>query len=514
MPAPISRRTFLKTAAAAGVGLGLASFAFGQAAPQRRDLRVGINAEVASLDPHHVAGSIVGSRYYGLLFDQLTQVDTAGRLAPMLATHWSAEGTTWRFRLREGVVFHDGSTMTADDAVYSLERLLRSPYESAIRPSFLPYFDTIRATGPLELEITTPRPDPLLPLRLATPNAAVMPRAGVEAAGFDAVQTAPIGAGPYRAVEWRSGDRLVLEAHDAYWGGRPPLGQVTLRLVPENATRVAALQSGELDLVTTVPPDLIGQIERSSGVRVDDVLLNNFMHVYFNTVSGLTANVEVRRALSLAIDRQLIADALWDGRVRVMNDYFLPTEFGHDGARPAFAFDPEGAARALAAAGYAGETLRFTPPATYYTNGRLVTDAIAEMWQAAGVAVDYEPLELAAWAERSLTGQQVATLQSFGTSGDPGAGSLVQEYANGNWISQYYPADDAFKALAAEAGASLDADVRYRNYRAIADRLDRDVPFAPLYQSVEFYGVRAGIRWTPHQNFYLDLRPGAFEWTS
>ena len=511
MPSTVTRRTFLKGAAAGAVTLGLAPLGIVRA-QGRRPFTIAINADPGTLDPHHTAGSIVGSRYLGMIVDQLTQIEAGGGLAPMLATHWSADGTTWRFRLREGVRFHDGSVMTADDVVYSLDRLLRSPFESAIRTTFLPFVGEVRAVGALEVEIDTPAPDPLLPLRLATPNAAIMPREATEAAGFDAVQTAPIGAGAYRVVEFRSGDRMVLEPHEAYWGGTPPLAEVTLRVVPENATRVAALQAGEVDMVTTVPPDLIGQIERGAGLRVDEVLLNNFMHIYFNTVRGLTANVDIRRALSLGIDRQLLVDALWDGRVRVMNDYFLPSEFGHDASRPAFPYDPDAARRALEAAGYSGETLRFTPPATYYTNGRLVTDAVTEMWQALGLDVDYEPLELAAWAERSLTGAQQATLQSFGTSGDPGAGSLVTEYAGGNWISQYYPASDTFKALATEAGASLDDAVRLRSYRAIADILDRDVPFAPLYQSVEFYGVRQGVRWTPHQNFYIDLRPGAFTW--
>jgi peptide/nickel transport system substrate-binding protein len=508
----VNRRTFLKGAAAGALGLGLAALGGAYAQSGRRDLTIGINAQISTFDPHHTAASIVGSRYYGLIFDQLTQIDAQGRLGPMLATHWSAEGDVWRFRLREGVVFHDGSTLTADDVVFSLERLLFSPNESPIRATFTPYLDGVRAVGPLEIEVRTTRLDPLLPRRLATPWAAIMPRAAVEATGFDAVQTAPIAAGPYRLVEYRDGDRVVLEPHDAYWGGVPPLGQVTLRLIPENATRIAALQAGEVDMVTTVPPDLLDQIARSTALRVDDVLLFNYMHIYFNTVAGLTANVDVRRALSLGIDRQLIADALWGGRVRVLNDYYLPGEFGHDPARPAFAYDPDAAARALGDAGYAGEALRFTPPATYYTNGRLVTDAITEMWQAIGVNVDYEPLELAGWAERSLTGQQVATLQSFGTSGDPGANSFVTEYAGGNWLSQYYPASDEFKALAREASSSLDEAVRYRNYRAIADILDRDVPFAPMYQSTEFYGVRAGIRWQPHPNFYLDLRPGQFAW--
>ncbi len=509
MSVRIPRRTFLKGAAAFGGAIGLGTFpSFAQVL--RPSLRVGINAEIASWDPHHQAGSIVGNRYYGLAFDQLVRTDVSGALVPMLATSWSSEGTTWRFDLRDGVRFHDGSVMTADDVVYSLERLLFSPYESAIRPTFTPYIVEVRATGPLQIDIVTPTLDPLLPRRLATPFAAIMPRAGVEAAGFDAVQTAPIGAGPYKVEAWDAGSSVAFTAHEDYWGGTPPLAELTLSLIPENATRVAALQAGEVDLATTLPPDLITQVERTGDLQVADVLLYNFMHIYFNTVEGVTADPNVRRALALGIDRQLIADALWGGRVSVMRDYYLPGEFGHDPDRPPFPYDADAARAALETAGYAGEELAFTPPATYYTNGRLVTDAINEMWQALGVNVAYEPLELAQWAQRSFARENVATLQSFGTRGDPATG-FVAEYLADNWIAQYYPADERFRELGREAASSLDPDVRYRNYRAIADILDRDVPFTPLYQSVEFYGMRRDIRWVPHPNFLLDFRPDAFE---
>ena len=505
----IPRRTLLKGLGAVGAAASLGGLpSFAQA--MRPNLRVGINAEIASWDPHHQAGSIVGNRYYGLAFDQLVRKGLDGSLQPMLATSWTSEGTIWRFDLRDGVRFHDGSVMTADDVVFSFERLLFSEYESAIRPTFLPYITAIRATGPLQVEIETPVVDPLLARRISTPFVAIMPRAAVEAAGYDAVQTAPIGAGPYKVEAWDVGSSVSFTAHEDYWMGTPPLSELTLSLIPENATRVAALQAGEIDLATTLPPDLIDQVDRTNDLKVDDVLLYNFMHIYFNTVEGVTANPDVRRALALGIDRQLIADALWGGRVSVMRDYYLPAEFGFDATREPFAFDPDAARAALAAAGYAGEELAFTPPATYYTNGRLVTDAINEMWQAIGVNVNYEPLELAQWAQRSFARENVATLQSFGTGGDPATG-FIAEYLADNWIAQYYPASDEFKALASAAASSLDTDFRYRNYRAIADILDRDVPFTPLYQSVEFYGMRSDIAWTPHPNFFLDFRPDAFE---
>jgi peptide/nickel transport system substrate-binding protein len=443
-----------------------------------------------------------------MIYDTLTQTDVSGAVQPMLATEWEATSdTTWVFNLRPDVKFHDGTTMTAEDVAYSLNRLLFDEHESLIRASFLPFISKVEATGDLEVTITSPQTDPLMPLRLTSLSVVIMPQAYTESAGFEAVQTKPVGAGPYKVVDLVAGDRLVLEAHGDYWGGAPAASEVTVRLIPETSTRVAALQSGEVDLITTVSPDLVEQIDGADGLRIDRVAPYNWMLIYFNTNKAPSNNVHLRKALSLAIDRESIARDLWNGYVRVMNDYFIPGEFGYDPNRPIFPYDPEEAARELELAGYANEEFEFTPPSVYYTNASLVSDVINEMWKAVGVNVKYEPLETAQWADRSLAGNNIATLQSFGTSGDPATG--IAQVWNG-WVATYYTPDEEFQRLALEAGSSLDSDLRYANYRAIADIVDRDTPIAPLYQSVEFYGVRDGITWEPHQQFTINLRSDKF----
>jgi peptide/nickel transport system substrate-binding protein len=473
------------------------------------DFVIGINAEPNPLDPHHAAGAIVNNRGYHMIFDQLVRVDSNGVLQPMLATEWeNTDDTTWVFTLREGVVFHDGSVMTAEDVAFSLNRLLFGENESFIRSTFLPFFEAVEATGELEVTITTPNTDPLLPLRLATPYSAIMPQAYVKATGFEAVQTAPVGAGPYRVTEAIAGERLVLERHDDYWMGAADAATITMRIIPELSTRISALQAGEVDFITTVSPDLVENLSNTDGVRVDSINVNNFMLLYFNTNTGLTADPLFREALSLAIDREAIAEGLWNGEVRVMNDYLLPNELGYDVDREIFAYNPERALELLEETGYNGEVLEFTPPNAYYTNGQLVTDAIAEMWTAIGINVDYQPLDTGAWAERSLAGENIVTLQSFGTNGDPATSSIVQTWDS--WMGAYYTPSDEFRALASEAASSLDDDMRVANYRQIIDILDTEVPFTPLYQTVEFYAMRDGISWEPHQNFFIDVRPGAF----
>ena len=473
-------------------------------------LTIGINAEMGGMDPHHQAGAIVNNRFNYMIFDSLTTTDTDNNVVPMLATAWEAtDDTTWVFTLREGVVFHDGSIMTAEDVAFSLNRLLFGENESFIRSSYAPYITSVEATGDLQVTITTPSTDPLLPLRLASSNAAIMPQAYVEANSFEDLQLEGIGAGPYKLVEWVQGESMTLEAHADYWMGAPDAETVIMRIIPETSTRVAALQSGEVDFITTISPDLVDSLGAAEGIAVDAAPVLNFMLVYFNTTEGLTADANIRKALSLAIDRAALADDLWGGRVRVMNDYYLPSEFGYSEDVNYFEYDPQRAMQLLQEAGYNDEPIAFTPPNAYYTNGQLVTDVINEMWKAVGFNVEYEPLDTAAWAERSLAGNNIATLQSFGTNGDPATGSIVQTWDS--WMGNYFQPSEEARELAAEAGASLDVELRQENYRQIADLMDEATPIAPLYQTVEFYGRAENIEWTPHQNFYINLRPGAFE---
>ncbi len=514
MTQKLSRRSFIQIAGAAAgtVFVPKSLLNVPTLIQTAKPFTIGINADVATLDAHSVAGSIVGARFYGMIFDQLTTTDAKGALQPQLATKWTNDALTWKFTLRPGVKFHDGTVMTAKDAAFSLNRLLgyyENPAKSPVRASFTPYIAKVEATGDLELTITTKLVDPLLPLRLATPNAAIIPQAYAEKQGFDALQTMIIGAGPYKVIEYKSGDRMVLAAHTDYWAGAPAATQVTLRVIPENATRVAAFRSGEVDMITTVPPDLVPQLDSDKTVGITSEVFN-WMLIYFNTRKAPTDKVGLRRALSLSIDRKALTESLWGGKVRVVNDYYLPGEFGYDASRVPFAFDLDAAKKSLAESGYAGEELEFTPPSAYYTNGRLVSDAINEMWGILGVKVKYTPLDTSQWAQRSIGGQNIATLQSFGTQGDPGTG-LAAVWNPGAWIAQYYSPDADTQKLIDEAASSSDQELRRKNYRSVANVLDRDVPIAPLYQSVEFYGLRKGITWTPNVGFYINLRPDNFK---
>ncbi len=514
MNARVTRRNFLKAASVATAAAASGSlprvFSVPAFAQSTRTITLGINATLESLDVHTAIGpNIIGSRIFGLFSDSLVQTGNDGELKPMLATEWSGDGLDWRFKLREGVIFHDGSEMTADDVVYSFGRILdpNNPQPSGFAQDLQRYVAKVEATGDLEVAITTPFQDPLLPFRLDSYWASIVPRAATEAAGAETLQFNPIGAGPYKVVEFKTDDRIVLEQHSQYWGGTPAAGQVIVRFIPETATRIAALQAGDVDLITQVPVDQISVIDNASGVRSVNSFVRNYMTVNFNTVKGPTADINVRRALALAIDRELIVETLWEGRSRAMNDYLFPGIFGYDPDRPVFPYDSDAARAALEASSYAGEAINFQATAGYYANDDPVMTAVTQMWRDVGLTVNQELLEGSAFLDLYFAGEVMTNLQSRGASGGD-AQLLFKDWADGTlWVPAYYVPPEEFGDLLARTGQSFDQDQRYADFRRMAEIFDEDLPFTPLYQSVDIFGVRDDLAWEPNPNFLIDFRP-------
>jgi len=517
MSSKFSRRTFLKLG---GAGLAIPALTpiskvLGTPAllQPSNQIAIGINAWVESLDSQTQLGpSNIGYRLYGLMHDSLTHIGHNGQPQPLLATEWENDGMEWRFQLREGVVFHDGSTMTADDVVFSFNRIL-NPEFGGIGVSLGAFIASVEKVDDLEVAFTTNGVDPLLPYRLSNYWLNIMPQAAVEATDFDTLQTQPIGAGPYKVVEFTP-DRLVVERHSEYWGGTPAASEIIVRYIPENAIRVGALQSGEVDLITNVPIDQLDTLESEDGIQVASTPLFNFISVLFNTKTGPTADVNIRRALSLAIDRELIVSELFNGRTRAMTDYLLPGALGYREDRPVFPFDPDAAMAALEEAGYAGEPISFTPISGYYVNSELVTQVVNELWQAIGVTTEFAPMEAGAYGQAYFTGGVTSTIQSFDSFGDPQQ-TFFEVWRNTdsslNFFREHYfqpPAE--FDEIMENLGTELDRDARIAGIHRMADIFHEQVPLAPIYQTTDYFAMRDGINWQPHPLFYVDLRPDNF----
>ena len=297
----VTRRDLLKGAAMIGLGgtLSRPERAAAQTT-QKRELVTAQGGDVSKLDPHFSTNSNE-IRVSFNLFDNLTSRHPDGKLYPGLATEWKLEGqTTWRFKLRPGVKFHNGDPFTSADAKWSIERT----YDPAVKTmvaTALTTIDHIDAPDPYTLVITTKKPDPLLPARLAFYGGQIVPRKYVEAVGNDTFNAKPVGTGPVRFVSWVKDDRAVFDANPDYWGGRIDVDRWIMRPIPETAPRIAALLKGEVDIITQLPPDQAERVTGNATTRVTGALYAGLYVLGVNSKRPPLDNPLVKQALSLSL---------------------------------------------------------------------------------------------------------------------------------------------------------------------------------------------------------------------
>jgi len=517
-PSLIDRRKLIQLtglSAAALAGLNLAQpISIAAQSSERPTLKVGLALITESIDPHldfrNQRSLVTYSLVEGLTARDFLTADTpgtGGTIVPSLATAWNrVDDLTLEFTLREGVLFHDGTTMTAEDVKFSLDLVLTEhagDYPGA--KSALGPIMSVEVVDPLTIRIVTSNPDPILEKRLASYAGAIIPKAAFESIGIEGFGLKPIGTGPYKVVEYRPDDALILESHDGYWGGLPPAARIEFRIIPETAAQIAALLSGDVDMINNIPPDQIATLESDPGIVVSGIPIANMRTIAFNTRLPVMADKRLRQALSLAIDRQLIIDTIWGGRALLPHSYQFDNWgplFNPDRSAPAY--DPDRARELITEAGYDGSTISLWLPIDTYTLGDEVTAAVIEMWKAVGINAEQQNMTLAEYYDDI---DKKPAIQGSGNDEFANPDSWYIRYGKNSPFDVYFwtPTDASFDELGQEARSSLDPQTRYADYQAMLDIYDDEVPSTPLYIPAEFYALRSGINWTPYSFYYLDF---------
>src|SRR5262249_37721460 len=342
-----SRRGFLQRAGQAGRGAAAAG-ALLAAAPrplaaqttQKRELVVGQGGDISKFDPHF-STSANDIRISFNIFDNLTSRHPDGKLYPGLATEWKTTAqTTWQFKLRSGVKWHNGDPFSSADAKFSLERTYDPNLKTLVSTVFTT-IDRIEAPDPATLLIHTKKPDPLLPARLAFYGGQIVPKKYLEQVGNDAFNAKPVGTGPVQLGSWTKDDKTVLEAFPDYWGGKIDVDRVVSRPIPENAARVAGLLKGELDAVGLPPPRHWDRGHQGRARGGAGALDGGRYVLAVNPKVKPLDNPLVKQALSLAIDREAIVKELWRGRGIVPTGPIAKGDNHYDGSLPPMAYDPK-----------------------------------------------------------------------------------------------------------------------------------------------------------------------------
>ncbi|MGL4635318.1 MAG: ABC transporter substrate-binding protein [Beijerinckiaceae bacterium] len=539
----ITRRDLL----AGGASLAALAAASGSALAQaqRPDIVIATNELARGLEPAADTGNVDVRVIYSI-FDTLIRRDfvnpQAGggeRLVPGLATSWErVDPRTLDVTLRAGVKFHNGDLMTADDVVFTFapERLWGPTSAIAEGRSYFGHLEKVEKISDTKVRFMTKAPDLVLESRLATycsfiinarswldlkdaadkANAALTEdkrRPWMEFA-VRQMKWKPVGTGPYKFRNWRNNEFIALDAHDDYFGGRPNARSVTFREVPEPATRIAGLVSGEFQMITDVPGDQIALLKRYPDLVVTQAALENSHVLVFNQADPLLADKRIRQALSFAIDRDALNKALWDGQAYVPNGHQLPA-FGqmYLKDRPGYRHDPERARTLLKDAGYNGQRISYRIISNYYQRGNEAAQIMLEQWKKVGLNVELEFVEN--FTQVRGNGLQMHAWSNTFRLPDPSGAVLV------NWGPQsqiqtrfkHFTPPAAFNQAAQALIGGATPEARRAAFQQVLDIFEDEMPMTVLYNPINTFAMRKNIGWTPYPIHYMDFRPDVFRVT-
>jgi peptide/nickel transport system substrate-binding protein len=482
-----------------------AAAAAAKAPADKRNLVVVTSADVTNFDPH-MSTSVNNIFVSFQIFDSLTTRDPDLKLVPQLATEWkTVNDTTWEFKLRPNVKFHNGDPLTSADVKFSIERTY-DPEAKTLVSTVFTTIDKIETPDDLTVRFITKKPDPLLPARLGFYGGQIIPEKYFKSVGPDGFNQKPVGSGVVKFREWVKDDHLTLEANKEYWGGAPDFDMATFKPIPEPASRVAALLAGEADIITKVPSDQVEKINGSGKTRVEGAFYAGLYVLAVNSQVPPLDNPKIKQALSYAIDRDAIVKTLWRGQGIVPNGPVAKGDtIGYDPDRPPLAYDQNKARALLQEGGYNNEPIVIETTQGQLQNDREMAEAIAEMWKKAGINAQIEIIEA------SVRAQKVAqkTFKGLWWS-DPT--STLQDPDGMMWRllgpggQQDYWREPEFDRLGNEARFSLDEKLRADDYAKMTDIFLQNFPWLPIVQPVESYGVQNYLSWRPNPNQLFQLR--------
>lgn len=480
------------------------------------NLKIGLAAEVSTLDPHYlnIAPNVAFSSH---LFDALVHVDQDGKLIPGLATSWRAvDATTWEIKLRSGVKFHDGSDFTAEDAVFSLDRPAAVKNSPGPFTSYTRQIAAKQVVDPLTLRLKTTMPYGPLPLDLST-IFIVSKKAAQNAATEDFNSgRALIGTGPFKFVSYKPGEAIELARNDNYWGGKSAWEKVSFRMIASDASRLAALLAGDVDAIENVPTADMARLKSQPKFTLAQKTSwrTIFWHLdhsspvarFVTDKQGkpLPANplrdVRVRQALSKAINRQALTERIMEGLAVPASNIVSPGILGYNSALKPEAFDPDGAKKLLAEAGYPdGFAITLHGPKNRYINDEKVVQAVAQFLNRIGVQAKVETLPLSVYFGRARSGEFSMAMLGWGTlAGDFGLRTLLgtpnQETGWGSWNWGKYSNKNVDDLVRASLG-SVDEAKRAESARQAAATALKDVAVIPLHHQTASWAMKKGIKY-------------------
>jgi len=509
----------LKKAFGAVATAGLMSLALAGPA-QAADFKLAMSTAPTSMDPHFYL-AYANYNVAQHMFDTLTMRDADSRVIPGLAESWKqVNDLTWEFRLRKGVKFHDGSELTTEDVVWSLDRpatIQNSPGKYDV------YTKSIvgkKVIDKYTIQLTTAQPYPLMLSDLAA-IFIVEKKATQGLASDDFAQgKGMVGTGPYKFVSYARDDRVEMVRNNDYWGPRPPWEKVTIRFIPNPATRLAALLSGDVQAIENVPPPDLPKVRSDPKLSFFSKISHRVIYLFFDAKRDKSPYVttrdgqpmdknplkdpRVRNAISMAINREGIKDRLMDGLAEPTNNLVPSTLFGYDPNLKTVKYDPEGARKLLAEAGYPnGFGLTLHTPNNRYINDEKIAETIAQNLTRIGVATKVVALPMATYSSKGIKHEWSFGLSGWGAQtgevSSPLRALLACEdnkkgFGTYNWGEYCNPKMDV---VLEKALGTVDDNERSRLLQEATEIAVNDGGVVPIHMQVTTWATQKGIVYVP-----------------
>ncbi|MBE9606636.1 ABC transporter substrate-binding protein [Acetobacteraceae bacterium H6797] len=487
-------------------------------------LNLAVAAPPTSLDPHYHTLS-PNNMVAQHLFDTLVSRDAKAQLVPALAESWKMiDDSTWEFKLRQGVKFSNGKDFTADDVVYTIERIpnvINSPGSFAIYTKAITASEVV---DPYTIRFKTNGIYPLLPTDLT--NVFIISRSISATANTGDFNrgVATVGTGPYRLESYKPDDRVELVRNEDYWGDKPEWQRVNYRFIANNAVRLAALRAGDVQMIDAVPTGDIEALRKEPSIKLAEIpslrviyLRLDFEHDVSPYITGPNGekldknplrDLKVRQALSMAINRDAIVSRIMSGAALASGQMMPPGANGYVPDLKPMPFDPEKAKKLLAEAGYPhGFGITLIGPNNRYINDEQIIQAVGQMWQRIGVKTKVEGMPFSVLAQRSAKNDMSALLLGWATSGEPSsalrANLATRDLARGFGTSnQTGYSNKALDALIEKALTTADDKAREDIFKEAMKMGMDDIGLVPLHMQKNVWALRPGISYDARADEY------------
>lgn len=491
-----------------------AIFAMSCASPAfsaQTDLKIAFPVDIPSWDPTSVTFP-AGQSIYKAVFDSPLFVNEALEVTPRFIESWEwadERGEQLRVRLRPNILFHDGSKMSTEDLKFTFERALTK--KTLALNGMMPTLKEVEIIDPLEAIIHFTVPTPTAPKGLAFLSSYILPKNYFEQVGEEGFAKNPIGAGPYKLVDYQRGSRITLEAFPEYWQGEAPIKNVVFEIVPDSSARVAAIESGRVDVSVQIPVRDVSRLERNPKLEAKVYPYSEIYILQMPSYEEVFKDINIRQAMNLAIDKKALSKAFYKNEAQPISLLATKDSPG-DIADFEIAFNKELAKEKLEKAGYSQDNplnLKIYSTNNTFPSDYDVARAIAQMWTEVGINTNVEEITVAKYLELSHSSKLdgVMLYSWANATGDPEifAGRILDPRLRfSTWK------EDDLSQVLDNLNSEIDEDKRIQGYRDLNKMAAENAWSIPVLQSVSTIAYKKDLNLETYQTGYV--LPQEYSW--